>query len=181
MCGVGSRGCLLRRQDVGVTEREADLLALLREVDDPEWLEWPRDYDRAQAGVLFDGLVARLEDGFSARCATERDAQDSSEYGRVTVPADATVCGTRIVVCVSKFGSLAVICADNPGTFLGTEEAQAEGELDPEDLGKVDRALADLGYAVVPEELLESDYDGPSRLPWHVQRPSWWHRFFGSF
>ncbi|MFE5893989.1 hypothetical protein ACFQ6E_34285 [Streptomyces sp. NPDC056462] len=54
--------------------------------------------------------------------------QDSSEYGRVTVPADASVCGTRIVVCVSKFGSLALVCADNPGAFLGTGEVQAEGE-----------------------------------------------------
>ncbi|WP_244205477.1 hypothetical protein [Streptomyces bobili] len=39
--------------------------------------------------------------------------------------------------------------------------------------------MADLGYLIVPEELLERDYDGPSRLPSHVQRPSWWHRFFG--
>ncbi|MED7828896.1 hypothetical protein [Streptomyces chiangmaiensis] len=54
-------------------------------------------------------------------------------------------------------------------------------ELDAADLAKVNRALVDLGYAVVPEELLERDYDGPSRLPWHVQRPSWWHRFFGTF
>jgi hypothetical protein len=166
---------------VGVTDCEADLLALLREVDDPDWLEWPRDFDRRETGVRFECLVARLEGDFAARCTSERDTQDSSEYGRVTVPADATACGTRIVVCVSKFGSLALVCADNPGAFLGTEEAQAEGELDPADLGKVNRGLADLGYAIVPEELLERDYDGPSRLPSHVQRASWWHRFFGSF
>ena len=164
-----------------MTEREADLLALLHEVDDLEGLERPRDFDRGETDVLFDGLVARLEGDFAARCATGRDTQDSSEYGRVTVPADATVCGTRIVVCVSRFGSLAVVCADNPGAFLGTEEAQAEGELDAEDLGKVNGALADLGYAIVLEELLDRDYDGPSQLPWHVRRPSWWHRFFGSF
>jgi hypothetical protein len=177
----GWRGRLLIRQDVRVTEREADLVALLRELDDPEWLEWPRDYDRGAAGALFGDLVSRLEDDFATRCATERDTQDSSEYGRVTVPADATVCGTRIVVCVSKFGSLALVCADNPGAFVGTGEAQAEGELDAADLSRVNRALAHLGYAIVPEELLECDYDGPSRLPGHVQRPSWWHRFFGSF
>lgn len=91
------------------------------------------------------------------------------------------MCGTQIVVCVSKFGSLALDCADNPGVFLGTGEAQDDGELDAADLGKVNQALADLGYAIAAEELLERDYDGPSRLPWHVQRPSWWHRFFGSF
>ncbi|MFE7278533.1 hypothetical protein [Streptomyces sp. NPDC057623] len=164
-----------------MTEREADLVALLRELDDPEWLEWPRDYDRGATGALFEDLVSRLEDDFATRCATERDAQDSSEYGRVTVPADATACGTRVVVCVSKFGLLALVCADNPGAFIGTGEAQAEGELNAVDLGKVNRALVDLGYAIVPEELLECDYDGPSQLPGHVQRPSWWHRFFGSF
>ncbi len=91
------------------------------------------------------------------------------------------MCGTRLVVCVSKFGSLALVCADNPGAFLGTNDAQAEGELDATDLAKVNLVLADLGYAVVPEELLERDYDGPSLLPRHVQRPSWWHRFFGMF
>lgn len=164
-----------------VREYEADLLALLRELDDPGWLEWPRAYDRGVTGALFDRLVTRLEDDFATRCATERDTQDSSEYGRVTVPPDATVSGTRIVVCVSKFGSLALVCADNPGAFLGAGEALAEGELDGADLGKVDRALADLGYVTVPEELLECGYDGPSQLPWHVQRPSWWHRYFGSF
>ncbi|OKI92958.1 hypothetical protein AMK10_23865 [Streptomyces sp. CB02058] len=118
---------------------------------------------------------------FAARCTAEQDTQDSSEYGRVAVPEDATVCGTRIVVCVSKFGSLALVCADNPGAFFGTDDAQTEGELDAADLAKVNRALVELGYVVVAEELLESDHDGPSRLPWHVQRPSWWHRFFGIF
>ncbi|MGW1468592.1 hypothetical protein ACWCPT_30130 [Streptomyces sp. NPDC002308] len=164
-----------------MTEGEADLLVLLRELDDPEWLEWPQHYDRGEAAVRFSALVARLEKDFAARCTAERDTQDSSEYGRVVVPGDATVCGTRIVVCVSKFGSLALVCADNPGAFLGTDDARAEGELDSADLARVNRALAELGHVAVPEELLESDYDGPSRLPSHVQRPAWWHRFFGIF
>ncbi|MEU4089291.1 hypothetical protein [Streptomyces aureus] len=164
-----------------MTESAADLLALLRELDDPGWLEWPQDYDRGETAARFGTLVARLESDFAARCTVEPDAQDSSEYGRITVPGEVTVCGTRIVVCVSKFGSLALVCADNPGAFLGTDEAQVEGELDVADLAKVDRALAECGYVVVPEELLESDYDGPSRLPSHVQRPSWWNRFFGYF
>ncbi|MET7516999.1 hypothetical protein ABZS88_26660 [Streptomyces sp. NPDC005480] len=164
-----------------MTEGEADLLALLREIDDPEWLEWPQHYDRGESAIHFGALVARLEGDFAARCAVEQDTQDSSEYGRVVVPGVATVCGTRIVVCLSKFGSLALVCADNPGAFLGTDEAQAEGELDGADLARVNRALVELGYVVVAEELLESDYDGPSRLPSHVQRPTWWARFFGSF
>lgn len=164
-----------------MTKDEADLLALLRELDDPEWLEWPRSYDRRAAADQLARLAARLQADFTASCVTEQDVQDSSEYGRVVVPAHATACATRIVVCVSKFGSLAVICAENPGVFRGLDEARAEGALDPADLTKIDRALTDLGYTTVPEELLESDYDGPSRLSWDGQRSSWSDRFFGIF
>ncbi|WP_310727945.1 hypothetical protein [Streptomyces sp. N2A] len=131
--------------------READLLTLLRELDDPQWLEWPWYFSRSQTAMLFGGLVARLEGDFAARCTAEQDAQDSSEYGRVVVSAEATARGTRIVVCVSKFGSLALVCGENPAAFFGTKGAQAEGELDVADLATVDRALADLGYAVVPK------------------------------
>lgn len=59
--------------------------------------------------------------------------------------------------------------------------AQAEGRSDGADLAKVNRALAELDYVVVAEELPELDYDGPSPLPSHVERPNWWHRFFGVF
>ncbi|MET9675912.1 hypothetical protein ABZY68_22855 [Streptomyces sp. NPDC006482] len=126
-----------------------------------------------------EGLVRRLEADFGAPCESERDTQDSSEYGRIHVPADATICGTRIVVCVSKFGSLAEVCADNPGAFLGTDDAREEGALDPADLATMEQALTELGYVNVPEELLESDYEGPSALERFAARPTWWTRFFG--
>ncbi|MDH6544207.1 hypothetical protein M2167_006764 [Streptomyces sp. SPB4] len=122
----------------------AELLALLRELDDPERLERPLHYDPAAAGLAFGGLVRRLEADFGVPCESERDTGDSSEYGRVRVPADATVCGTRIVVCVSKFGSLTEVCADDPGAFLSTDEAREEEALDPADLATVERALAEL-------------------------------------
>jgi hypothetical protein len=168
-------------QDELVVDNDVDLLAVLRELDDPDWLEWPRSYDRRAVAERFARLTARLEADFGAPTVSEQDVQDSSEYGRVPVPAEATRCGTRIVVCVSKFGSLAMICAENPGAFLGTSDALAEGALDPADLATVHQALTDLGYTVMPEELLESDYDGPSRLGWHVQRPTWSERFFGIY
>ncbi|WP_448319491.1 hypothetical protein [Streptomyces sp. CO7] len=163
-----------------MTMSETELLALLRELDDPERLERPLNYDRVAASLAFGGLVRRLETDFGAHCEFEQDTQDSSEYGRVHVSAEATIRGTRIVVCISKFGSLAEVCADNPGAFLGTEEACEEGALDLADLATVERALADLGYVSVPEELLESDYEGPSALEHFAARPTWWTRFFGS-
>ncbi|MFI6645698.1 hypothetical protein [Streptomyces sp. NPDC050504] len=157
---------------------EAELLALLREHDDPERLERPLHCDRVATGLAFQGLVRRLEADFGTRCESERDTQDSSEYGRVHVPADATICGTRIVVCVSKFGSLAEVCADNPGAYFGTEDARQDGALDPADLATVKRA--ELGYVSIPEELLESDYEGPSALEPFAVRPTWWTRYFGT-
>jgi hypothetical protein len=169
------------RHDVQVTEGGADPLALLRELDDPQWLEWPAAYDRNAVAARFGELVARLEGVFGVPCVTEQDTQDSSEYGRATVPAEATACGTRIVVCISKFGFLALVCAENPGAFLGTQDAQDEGELDAADLASVEQALVELDFTVLPEELVESDYDGPSRAHLYEQRPTWWDRFFGTF
>ncbi|MGW4231811.1 hypothetical protein ACWEF9_21370 [Streptomyces sp. NPDC004980] len=81
---------------------------------------------------------------------------------------------------MSKFGSLALVSADNPGASFGTDEALAEGELDAGDLLKAGRALTDPHYVVVPEEVLELDYDGPGRLPFRHRRSSWWDRFFGT-
>ncbi|MFG2432551.1 hypothetical protein [Streptomyces sp. NPDC048590] len=159
---------------------ETELLALLRELDDPERLEWPLNYNRAAVSLAFGKLVRRLETDFGVQCDFEQDTQDSSEYGRVRVPAEATVCGTRIVVCVSKFGSLAEVCADNPGAYFGTDDAREEGALDPADLATVERALAELGYVSVPEELLEGDYEGPTALERFEARPTWWTRYFGS-
>ncbi|MFF9869608.1 hypothetical protein ACF1G0_30130 [Streptomyces sp. NPDC013953] len=158
---------------------ETELLALMRELDDPERLEQPLHYDRAATSLAFGGLVRRLEAEFGAPCESDQDTQESSEYGRIRVPANATICGTRIVVCVSKFGSLAEVCADNPGAFLGTEEAREEGALDPADLATVEEALTEHRYVSISEELLESDYEGPSTLAHFVTRPTWWTRFFG--
>ncbi len=64
---------------------KVELLALLRELDDPKQLEWPLNYDRAAARLAFGGLVRRLETDLGAQCEFEQDTQDSSEYGRARV------------------------------------------------------------------------------------------------
>ncbi|MGI5233602.1 hypothetical protein [Actinoallomurus sp. CA-142502] len=164
---------------------ESDLVALLHRLDDPEWLEWPSDYSNSKAAASLKRLASGLESAFDTRCPAEGNNQDSSEYGRVEIPAPATVRGTRIIVCVSKFEPLALVTAENPGAYLGLDEAQALGDLDGKDLAKVQRAVHDAGFVAVPEELLDRRYDGQSRLfrlgreP-HGQ-PSWWDRFFGFF
>ncbi|NYI07408.1 hypothetical protein [Allostreptomyces psammosilenae] len=83
---------------------------------------------------------------------------------------------------MSKFAPLTMVAADNPGAFLGTDQARAEGELDASDLEKVEEVLAASGYVAVPEELLMTPYDGATLLRFHGSgEPSWWDRFFGIF
>ncbi|MFC4516419.1 hypothetical protein [Streptomyces ehimensis] len=62
-----------------MTKSEADLLTLLGELDFPEWLKWPRSYNRTQTAALFGELAAQPEGAFTACCTVERDTQDSSE------------------------------------------------------------------------------------------------------
>ncbi|AWN25021.1 hypothetical protein Sliba_00010 [Streptomyces nigrescens] len=163
-------------------ERDANLMELLHRLDDPECPETPADYNAADAAASFSRLAVQVGSRFSTPCGIDRDIQDSAQYGRIEVPGEATVCGTRIVALVSKFKPLAMVAADNPGAFLGTDEAQAEGELDANDLEKVEQVLAESGYITIPEELLERSYGGPTLLRFHGSgEPSWWDRFFGSF
>ncbi|WP_237531948.1 hypothetical protein [Streptomyces sp. SID8352] len=157
-------------------------MELLHRLDDPACPETPTDYNAADAAASFSRLSIQIASHFSTPCGIDRDIQDSAQYGRIEVPGEATVCGARIVALVSKFKPLAMVAADNPGAFLGTDEAQAEGELDANDLEKVEQALAESGYITIPEELLERSYDGPTLLRFHGSgEPSWWDRFFGSF
>lgn len=82
---------------------------------DPGWLEWSQGYGRGGTAAPFGALVDRPEGDLPTRKVVEPDAQESSEYGRVTAPGEVTVCGARIVCCVGRFGSLALANADNPG------------------------------------------------------------------
>lgn len=59
-----------------MSESNADLPALLRELDEPGWLERSKYYDRDQAAMHFGVLVARLEEDFAARCTAEQDTQE---------------------------------------------------------------------------------------------------------
>ena len=168
--------------DGRIMERNARLMEMLRRLDDPQGAEFPADYSGTEAAASFGRLAAQIGSRFSTRCEIDRDIQDSAQYGRIEVPGEATVCGTRIVVLVSRFQPLAMVAVDNPGAFLGTDEARAEGELDESDLEKAEEALVESGYVAIPEELLANRYDGATPLPFHGSgEPSWWDRFFGSF
>lgn len=163
-------------------EKHAKLMEMLRRLDDPEWPEFPADYSRAEVADSFSRLARQIASRFATNCEIDRDIQDSAQYGRIEVPAEATIRRTKIVILVSKFKPLTMVAADNPGAFLGTDEARAEGALDASDLEKVEQELARSGYVVIPEELLTSSYDGATCLRFHGSgEPNWWDRFFGSF
>uniref|UniRef100_A8M7H2 Uncharacterized protein n=2 Tax=Salinispora arenicola TaxID=168697 RepID=A8M7H2_SALAI len=163
-------------------ERDVSLMEMLHYLDDPESPEVPADYSLTRAATSFDRLALQIESRFSVICKIDRRIQDSAQYGRIEVPATATICGTRIVVLVSKFSPLVMVAADNPGAFFGTDEARAEGRLDVIDLDKVEQVIAQSGYVSIPEEILTVRYDGPTLLQFHGSgEPSWWDRFFGTF
>ncbi|THV23548.1 hypothetical protein [Glycomyces paridis] len=156
---------------------DPELLVTLRALDDPDRFERPLGFDLAAAEARHRLLTARLEADFATTCETMTDMVETSEFGRVQVPAAATARGTRLVVSVSAFWPVALVSADNPAAYFGAEDAHAEGVLDLGDFARVVRALDDLGYTAVPEELLNTDYDGPSVL--RAERPDWYERFFG--
>ncbi|MFE3199943.1 hypothetical protein [Embleya sp. NPDC059237] len=152
--------------------------ALLRALDDPDHLTAPADYDPDAARERFDRLVARLDADFDCRCPVEGEAGAASRHGAIVVPASALSGTGRIIVVVSNFGDLAVIGVDAPDEH---PVGAAPAYVGPEETERVAAALDDLGYTVVPEDLLRTTYDGASRLADHYtveDAPTWWIRFF---
>ncbi|MFI1382232.1 hypothetical protein [Embleya sp. NPDC020886] len=152
--------------------------ALLRALDDPEHLTAPADYDAAATAERFDRLVERLDADFGCRCAVEGTARAASRHGVIVVPAAALAGTGRVTLVVSNFGDLVVTSVDTPDE---DPVGAAPAYVAPADLERVEAALDDLGYRVVPEDLLRTTYDGASRLADHYtveDGPTWWIRFF---
>ncbi|MEW2428081.1 hypothetical protein AB0877_08715 [Micromonospora sp. NPDC047644] len=90
---IGLLGCTTLG-DWGTMEAEVDLMAILRRLDDPEWLESPAGYSSADAAASFDNLLSQISSRFLELGEIDRDIQDSAQYGRIEVSGKATVCGT---------------------------------------------------------------------------------------
>jgi hypothetical protein len=150
--------------------------ALLHELDDPDHLEMPAGFDFDASRERFERLVQGLDAAFDCRSEADRSVQDATLHARVVVPAESTVTGERLVVCVSNFGWLAVVSIENPGSY---DAPELETLLEQEDAARIHRVLDDLDYVVVPEEPLWKTYDGPSQITFDTRWPaSWWTRFF---
>jgi len=153
-----------------------EMWSLLRELDDPDHLEMPADFDFGAARARFERLVSGLDAAFGCRSDADRSVQDATLHARVVVPAESTVTGECVVVCVSNFGWLATVSLTNPGVF---DAAELEELLDAEDAARVYGVLDDLEYVVIPDDPLGKTYDGPSEITFDTRWPaSWWTRFF---
>jgi hypothetical protein len=158
---------------------EQELRDLLHEHDEAGGLEHPAFYNHRKTRAAFNALVERLDADFSTSCRADRDIEDASLHGRIEIPVEAVGGAAQLVVSVSNFGSMAVVSAENPGAYLDLTEALADDAITGTDLKTVRRALDELGYRVIPEELLTRPYDGVSDLGYPPDRqPDWWIRFF---
>ena len=149
------------------------LWALLRKLDASGDAEFPRNYNPTTTRTRFNKLVADVEGEFACTCVVERDVQDASHHGRITIPVAATASADFITVIVSNFGDLALVTLGNPMSY---DEEETEYLFDSTDLGRITGILSELGYIVVPEHLTWADYDGALKLRSHAR--SWFDRFF---
>ncbi|MFD5433511.1 hypothetical protein ACFWJ4_15335 [Kitasatospora sp. NPDC127067] len=152
--------------------------ALLRQLDDPDHMEFPRGYDHAGARARFDRLAARPDERFRCSCTVDRYVQDASHHGTITVPEAATAFGDHLTVTVSNFGDLTTMTFCNPGSH---DEGGEGGVLQAFDRHRVDAELEALGYVAIPEHLLRTEYDGVSDLLSYYppeDPPTWRTRFF---
>ncbi|MCX5329248.1 hypothetical protein OG864_08115 [Streptomyces sp. NBC_00124] len=133
--------------------------ALLREHDDPGHLESPPDFDRETSRSCFARLLSALEERFGPSCSSGR-GQDSSFYGVIEVPADATGVDWAMGVAMSNFGNYFVTAIMRVG-----EGAPGGEERPPEEFVTwLDDVSTAMGCTFIPTGLLREPYDGPSVL-----------------
>ncbi|WP_067812907.1 hypothetical protein [Actinomadura kijaniata] len=151
---------------------------LLHELDDPDHMEFPAIYDHTEVRARFNKVVAKLDTAFGCRCHVDRNIQDASFHGDIGVPATHTAGGERITIRISNFGNLAVYSPENIRSYTDAEKRQL---LPAEDLDRIEDTLTGLDYRVVPEDLLNTRYNGRSDLANYYpsdQPPTWFTRFF---
>lgn len=147
------------------------LRSVLRELDDPESIEFPRDQARRTAPCRFEQLVRLLEERFRCVCEVDRGVRDASFRGEIVVPSTAARSGQRVIVRLSNFGSLITAGAGGQAR----DSSLAVERLHEEDRDRIAAASAGLGCTYVPGHLLRERYDGGNLEYWQTM---WWHRYF---
>jgi hypothetical protein len=166
-----------------------ELWRLLRSLDDLDHPDDIADYPWEDARAKFDALRRRLERDFNCPCTVNGNVQDANYFDSIHVPAGVTASGRAfegraLEVRISNFGGLAVVLARDQvrPRFFVTRHSDAY--VHPEDLVRIDSALSDLGYTLIPSEPLLRPYDGALGRDAVRANPSiwwietWWIRYF---
>ncbi|MFE6910657.1 hypothetical protein [Streptomyces erythrochromogenes] len=169
---------------------DEQVLALFHALDrmpGPDHLECPDGFDYTLAESRATGLRNRLDDDFGQPCGLDR-LEDASYSFSVAVPAGATDAGVPLGVRLSNYGSLAVVSTPLPDSHDDLAHAVRDGALSETERHRIEAALSDLGYTLVPQRLLHERYDGVTRLAdegiscisygTHAGLATWWTRFF---
>ncbi|MEU9931900.1 MULTISPECIES: hypothetical protein [Streptomyces] len=136
---------------------EEALLTLMKEYDDPENIERPRNFDPQLAAHRFEQIKTSLEELFGPSCESGL-YQDASIYGEIEISSDATGFGRRLWVQLSNFGYFVTA-----GTGVWVEPGPTEGLTD-EIESRLGEICAEAGCLYVPLEILLQPYDGKSPL-----------------
>jgi hypothetical protein len=153
---------------------------LLRKFDDPVASERPPGFDKVAVSKRFEELLGRLNRAFNCLLSSESGTrvQDASYYGKAVIPAESTETGADITVVISNFGNLSVYAIERPGAY---SDAEREVLISQSDRDRVEAALAEAGYVVLPEDVLWERYDGANealKRYWSDRQSSWFDRFF---
>ncbi|MGV9788723.1 hypothetical protein [Streptomyces sp. NPDC003435] len=160
-----------------------DLLRSLDRLPGPDHAEFPDGFDYKEAEARASALSERLSEDFGGPCPLDGSTQDASFYFDVYVPPARTEAGVGLGIRLSNYGWLAAVTTPLPDSHADLDDAVAEGALSGADRRRVESALTELGYLIVPLRLLRLRYDGP--LTWLMDDPmhdgeaaTWWARFF---
>ncbi|MFH9355624.1 hypothetical protein [Kitasatospora sp. NPDC017646] len=151
------------------------VLALLKQLDDPDHMEFPQNYDHAATRTRFDRLAANLDQRFHCTCVVDRGVQDANHHGTIVIPTLASASGDHITITISNYGNLAAVTLGNPGSY---DEEEEHILFEAADRRRVGDELEALGYITVSEHLLWARYDGVSSLNSCFGPQTWWDRFF---
>jgi len=162
-----------------------DLLHALDRLPGPEHLEFPDGFDSMRARIRAIQLRKRLNEDFGT---PERDQpvrlddgiQDASFSFGLRIPPGVTEAGEWICVRLSNYGDLAVVTTPKPDSHPDLDAAVADGALSERDRHRVESALKEMEYQLVPPRLLLREYDGVTWLAdaEPAGEVTWWTRFF---
>ncbi|MER8030492.1 hypothetical protein ABTZ78_16185 [Streptomyces bauhiniae] len=170
-------------------QRILDLLHSLDRLPGPDHGEFPDGFDYEEAEARATTLSERLSGDFGGPCSLDV-TQDAGYYFAVGVPTALTEAGVPLGIRLSNYGRLAAVTTPRPDSHADLDDAVADGALSAADRRRVESALAELGYLIVPLRLLHLRYDGVTWLaddvpgasvlsygP-HAGEATWWTRFF---